>query len=78
MKEHLDKEGKQFAAKIINVQNILSGKEQHLFMRESSILCKLKHPAIVKFYGINFHSFEDHVWQISLNRQSERAPSNRI
>ncbi|KAK8842164.1 hypothetical protein M9Y10_026393 [Tritrichomonas musculus] len=54
-----NQEGKQFAAKIINVQNILSGKEQHLFMRESSILCKLKHPAIVKFYGINFHSFED-------------------
>lgn len=52
-------DGTRYAAKIINVQNIFSGEDQMALMRESSILQKLSHPAIVKFYGINFHNFED-------------------
>lgn len=46
-------------AKIINVQNIFKGKDQMVLMRESAILRSLDHPAIVKFYGVNFHSFDD-------------------
>ena len=30
-----------------------------LFLRESLILHKLNHPSIVKFYGINLHSFDN-------------------
>ena len=38
---------------------MFTGKEQNQFIRESVILNKLDHPAIVKFYGINFHKFID-------------------
>ena len=48
-----------YAAKIINIQGDYSGKEQMKLIRETAILHKLDHPAIVKFYGINFHDFED-------------------
>lgn len=30
-----------------------------LLMREAIILRKLNHPSIIKFYGINFHSFDN-------------------
>lgn len=36
---------------------MFTGKEQQQLIRESSNIHNLKHPAIVKFYGINFHSF---------------------
>lgn len=49
----------QYAAKIINPKNLAEGNQQMLLIRESGILNKLHHPAIVKFCGINFHSFED-------------------
>lgn len=49
----------KFAAKMIDPKGMLNGIDQLRFLRESQILNKLKHPAIVKFYGINFHSFED-------------------
>lgn len=43
-----------------NTQFFLNtGKDQRMFIRESEILHKIHHPAIVKFYGINFHSFDD-------------------
>lgn len=48
-----------YAAKIISSDKLSKGNEQMMFIRESGILHKLKHPAIVKFIGINFHSFED-------------------
>lgn len=48
-----------YAAKIINPNGMFSGKDQLMFLREAQILHKLRHPAIVKFYGINFHSFID-------------------
>lgn len=38
---------------------MFNGHQQVLLMREAIILRKLNHPSIVKFYGINFHSFED-------------------
>lgn len=44
---------------IINSQNTFSGTEQMYFMRESTILHQVTHPAIVKFVGINFQSFDD-------------------
>lgn len=47
----------KYAAKIVNTNGVFSGHEQMMLMRESQILHKLKHPSIVKFYGINFHSF---------------------
>ena len=53
------KDKKIYAAKIINVGQMFSGKEQNQFIRESVILNKLDHPAIVKFYGINLHNFVD-------------------
>lgn len=53
------KDGKQFAAKIINNESLVSPTGQLLLIRESSILQQLDHPSIVKFYGINFHSFDD-------------------
>lgn len=53
------KDGRQYAAKIIKNESIMKGKEQMMFIREVQILNKLNHPAIVKFYGINFHSFKD-------------------
>ena len=48
-----------YAAKIINIGKMFTGEEQQRLIRESSILHNLKHPAIVKFYGINFHSFTE-------------------
>lgn len=48
-----------YAAKIINTSGVLSSHDQMMLFRESFILHKLDHPAIVKFYGINFHSFDD-------------------
>lgn len=53
------KDNKKYAAKIINSINMTSVNSQFLFMNESQILQKLNHPSIVKFIGINFHSFED-------------------
>lgn len=50
---------KLFAAKIINSTNLARGIDQISFLRESEILHKLKHPYIVKFHGVNFHSFDD-------------------
>ena len=48
-----------YAAKIINTTGIFSSRDQMLFLRESLILHKLNHPSIVKFYGINLHSFDN-------------------
>lgn len=50
---------KKFAAKIINPNGMLNGTDQLKFLREAEILNKLNHPSIVKFHGINFHSFKD-------------------
>ena len=44
---------------IITNEGIFSGMDQMLFLRETSILLKLKHPGIVQFYGINYHSFDN-------------------
>ena len=53
------KENKKYAAKILTVDpnKGLTGHSQMLFLRESSILHKLHHAAIVGFIGINFQSF---------------------
>lgn len=48
-----------YAAKIINTRGVFSSHDQTMLLRESLILHKLDHPAIVKFIGINFHSFID-------------------
>ena len=48
-----------YAAKIFDVSDNFDGSDQLILMRESSILFKLHHPFIVKFYGITFRSFED-------------------
>ena len=48
-----------YAAKIINSRGFFSSHDQEMLLRESLILCKLNHPAIVNFFGINFHSFDD-------------------
>ena len=50
-----------YAIKLINLDNVkdFTGKYQMQFMRESLILRKLQHPAIVGFIGINFQSFND-------------------
>lgn len=53
------KDNQEYAAKIINVSNGFDGYDQMIFLRESLILYKLCHPAIVKFIGINFKSFTD-------------------
>lgn len=42
--------------------NTFDGNDQMQIMRESMILSKLSHPAIIKFVGLNFRSFED--WSI--------------
>lgn len=42
----------------INAQNTFLGTEQMYFMRKSTILHQVSHPAIVKFVGINFQSFD--------------------
>lgn len=48
-----------YAAKSIKPQCIFTNYQQTLFLRESLNLSKINHPAIVQFYGINLHSFED-------------------
>lgn len=48
-----------YCVKIINTNGAFSSRDQNVFLRESLILHKLSHPSIVKFYGINFHSFDD-------------------
>lgn len=50
---------KKFAAKIIFSKGLMNGPDQHKFLMEAQILHKMNHPAIVKFHGINFHSFRD-------------------
>ena len=52
-------DGSQYAAKIIMNDGEFNGHNQMLLLRETVILYKMKHPAIVKFYGINFHSFDN-------------------
>ncbi|KAK8900331.1 hypothetical protein M9Y10_002655 [Tritrichomonas musculus] len=54
-----ESDDKQYAAKLIKIQKTFTGEDQMMFLRESLILYKLNHPAIVKFHGINFHSFND-------------------
>ena len=49
----------QYAAKMIYSYGMFSSHDQIMLLRESMILYKLDHPCIVKFYGINFHSFDD-------------------
>lgn len=53
------KDNAQYAAKIINSKNLTKGSQQMMLIRESGILHRLNHPAVVKFIGINFHSFND-------------------
>lgn len=53
------KDKSKYTAKIINSQKVFTGDDQMRLMRQSVILQKLNHPAITKFYGINFHSFND-------------------
>lgn len=53
------KDHQKYACKIINIGENFNGHDQMLFMRESLILQKLDHPSIVKFYGINFQSFQN-------------------
>ena len=51
------KDKKIYAAKIINVGQMFSGKEQNQFIRESVILNKLDHPPLSNFMGsISTHS----------------------
>lgn len=52
-------DGKKYAAKIINFKALIGIQEQKNFLREITILTKIKHPAVVSFYGINLHSFHD-------------------
>ena len=54
-----NKDNQQYAAKVINVGKNFDGNEQKMFLRESLILSKLNHHSIVKFFGINFNSFEN-------------------
>ncbi|KAK8853710.1 hypothetical protein M9Y10_016253 [Tritrichomonas musculus] len=54
---HNLKDNKQYAAKIIRIDEEFDGNEQMLLFRESMILSKLFHPSIVKFKGVNFRSF---------------------
>lgn len=49
----------QYAAKVIYANGMFSSHDQIMLLRESLILYKLDHPCIVKFFGINFHSFDD-------------------
>ncbi|KAK8839729.1 hypothetical protein M9Y10_031434 [Tritrichomonas musculus] len=48
-----------YAAKIIKINNDYDGDKEALIMREAWLMSELKHHAIVKFYGINFRSFDD-------------------
>ena len=49
----------KYACKIIEVEEMFDGNDQMQIMRESMILSQLDHPAIVKFIGLNFRSFND-------------------
>lgn len=49
----------KLSAKIINSSKILTGHDQMMLLRECLIHHKLDHPSIIKFCGMNFHSFDD-------------------
>lgn len=49
----------QYAVKIINVPDDFDGKDQCMILREACIMAKIKHPSIVKFYGLSFRSFDN-------------------
>lgn len=51
------KDNGKYAVKIIKPSKGFDGEDQMQFMRESMILYQIQHPAVVKFYGINFQSF---------------------
>lgn len=53
-----NKDGQQFAAKILNIEDDFDGDQQKLLLRESLILHKMNHPSIVRYAGINFRSFK--------------------
>lgn len=53
------KDEKKYAVKIIDQNPNINGKQQMLLMRESIILNKVRHPSIVRFYGINLQSFNN-------------------
>lgn len=50
---------KKYAAKIFNTNNNFDGNDQMVFLHESILFHKLKHPSISSFSGINFKSFKD-------------------
>lgn len=47
------------AAKIYITDEPISWSDQIDVLREAMILNKLQHPSIIKFYGVNFQSFQD-------------------
>lgn len=52
-------ESKPFAAKIFSQSSSFSARDQMVIIREALLMKNIDHPAILKFYGINFHSFDD-------------------
>ena len=50
---------KKYATKFIKIDNGFNGPQQMLLIQKSSLICKLKHPSIAKFVGVNFQSFTD-------------------
>lgn len=52
-------ENKFFVAKIFNESSSFSARDQMVIIREALLMKNIDHPAILKFYGINFHSFYD-------------------
>lgn len=53
------KDGKQYATKIIKLNDEFNEHNQMLLMRESLIHQQLNHPGVVKFKGLNFQSSSD-------------------
>lgn len=52
---------KLYAAKILNIDTKrgFTATDQMKLMREATVLHLLDHPAIVRFYGVNFQSFSN-------------------
>lgn len=52
-------ESKHFAAKIFSQSSSFSAQDKMFLIHEALLMKNIDHPAILKFYGINFHSFDD-------------------
>lgn len=52
-------DNKNYSVRIIKEEDLFKGYEQMILLRESILLNRMNHPFIIKFFGLNFQSFNN-------------------